>query len=193
MTPRAFSAGTTLYIEGARAERLWYLLDGTVGLLRDVGDRRGAGVPWTTRRGGSIIGNEALVQGEYADTAIALTDVTVCGSESNCFEKWLRAGNGDAAHAILQLVIRAHCEAGPRPSTSEGSATCRVARWLADESRGGVAPPIPRAVVAGLLGMLPETFSRALSTLASRGAIEVDRKQIRVIDANVLLAEAGEG
>ncbi len=192
MSPRAFSAGTTLYIEGGAAERVWYLLDGTVGLLRDVGERRGAGVPWTTRRTGSILGNEALVQGEYADTAVALTDVTVCGSESSCFQRWLRSGNPDAAHAILQLVIKSQCEAGPRPSTSEGSASRRVARWLADECRGGVAPNIPRAVVAGLLGMLPETFSRALAALATRGAIEVDRKRIRVLDANALLTEAGE-
>jgi CRP-like cAMP-binding protein len=46
-------------------------------------------------------------------------------------------------------------------------------------------------VVAGLLGMLPETFSRALAKLATQGAIRVNRKQIQVIDAARLLDEAG--
>ena len=46
-------------------------------------------------------------------------------------------------------------------------------------------------LMAGLLGMLPETFSRALAKLASQGAIRVNRKQIQVIDAARLLDEAG--
>jgi CRP-like cAMP-binding protein len=192
MTPRAIEAGATLYVEGAVAERIWYVLDGVVGLVRDVGDRRGAGVPWATRRTGTLIGNEALVQDEYADTALALTDATVCSAERASLRRWAAEGTAEAARAVMELVIRTHCATEPRPSSAEGTAARRVARWIADESRGSVAPQIPRAVVAGLLGMLPETFSRALSTLSSRGAIEVSRKEIRVVSAEKLLAEAGE-
>jgi CRP-like cAMP-binding protein len=185
-------AGATLYIEGAAAERVWYVMDGVIALSRDVGDRRGSGVPWATRRAGSLLGNESFVQDEYADTAVALTNVTVCSAERGSFQRWATEGTPAAARAVMDLVIRTHCDTGPRPSTSEGTASRRVARWLADECRGGVAPKIPRSVVAGLLGMLPETLSRALAALASRGAIEVSRKEIRVIDPQLLLAEAGE-
>jgi CRP-like cAMP-binding protein len=191
MTSRSFAAGTTIFVEGAQAGRVWYVFEGMVGLWRAMGDDRGVGVPWATRRVGTLLGSEGLTQDEYADTAIALTDVTLCSAERDTFRRWASEGSAEAARAVMELVIRTHCSGEPRPSSSEGSATRRVARWLADESRGGLAPPIPRAVVAGLLGMLPETFSRALAKLATQGAIRVNRKQIQVIDAARLLDEVG--
>lgn len=192
MTPRALDAGATLSIESASAERVWYVVDGVVALLREVGENRGVGVPWTTRRAGSLVGDEALVQDEYVDTAIALTNVTACSAEAGAFRRWAAEGGTEAAHAVMEMVIRTHCASGPRPSSAEGTASRRVARWLADECRGGVAPNIPRAAIAGLLGMLPETFSRALATLVGKGAIAVSHKQIRVVDAAKLLAEADD-
>lgn len=191
MSPEAVAAGTMLYVEGAPADRVIYVVDGIVGLWRDAGDDRGAGVPWATRRGGTMLGSEGLTQQEYSDTAITLTDVTICTSPRERFWQWASESTLDAARAVMEVVIRTHCREEPRPSSAEGTATRRIARWLADESRGGLGPPIPRAVAAGLLGMLPETFSRGLAKLATRGAIAVSRKEIRIIDAERLLAEAG--
>lgn len=190
MTSRAVAAGVTLAIEGAPANRVYYVLDGSVALLREAGDRHGAGVPWTVRRDGSLLGAEALVQDPYCDTAVTLTDTTVCVAERDALKGWVDEVGVAAARALMELAIRAHVDDGPRPSSAEGTAVQRVACWLADEGRGGVAPAIPRAMAAGLLGMLPETFSRALAALSSRGVITVSRKEIRVIDARRLLALA---
>jgi CRP-like cAMP-binding protein len=192
MTPRALSAGAMLSIEGAPVDRVWYVVDGVVALVREAGERRGVGVPWTTRRPGSLVGEEALVQGEYADSAIALTHVTACSAEAEVFRRWAADGGARASHAVMEAVIRTRCADGPRASSAEGTASRRVARWLAEECRGSVAPGIPRSVIAGLLGMLPETFSRALARLVTRGAITVSRKQISVVDAAKLLAEADD-
>lgn len=190
MNPRAFEPGATLCLEGTLAQRIWYLVDGVVALVRAVGEHRGVGVPWTTRRGGSLVGDEALVQREYIDTAVALTPITVCSAEVDAFRRWTDEAGADAARAVMELVIKTHCASTPRPSSAEGTAARRVARWLADECRGGVAPALPRSAIAGLLGMLPETFSRALAALRHAGAITVSRQQIRVADPARLLAEA---
>ena len=58
----------------------------------------------------------------------------------------------------------------------------RVAAWLSDESRNASTLALPRRILADLLGMRPETFSRALTALADRGAILVTRTTLRIID-----------
>ena len=191
MTLEAVAAGTTLYVEGMPATRVIYVVAGFVGLWRGAEEERGAGVPGLTRRAGGLLGSEGLAQQEYADTAITLTDVTICTAERQRVWCWATEGTVEAARAVMEVLIRTQCSEQPRASSAEGTASRRIARWLADESRGGVGPPIPRAVIAGLLGMLPETFSRGLATLSARGAIAVNRKEIRVIDPERLLREAG--
>lgn len=190
LTPRAVAAGTMMCIEGASVDRVWYVLSGTVALVRDVGEQRGAGVPWSTRRAGTLVGDEALVQNEYADTAVALADVTACSAEVGVFRAWVASVDADAARTLMEVLIRGRSADGPRPSSAEGTAARRLARWLADECRGGVAPAFPRTLLAGLLGMLPETLSRALSSLVASGAIAVTRARIEIVDADKLLSLA---
>jgi CRP-like cAMP-binding protein len=192
MSPRTYEAGAMLSAEGSAAERLWYVQHGTVALFRENGDQRGAGVPWTVRRPGHLVGEECLVQEGYTDTAVALTQVTLCVASRDSFNRWIDNVGVVASRAVMALVITARCTDAPRPTSAEGSAVSRVARWLADESRDGRAPEMPRGVVAGLLGMLPETFSRALSRLTAMGAIKTTRREIRVVDADVLMAVATE-
>ncbi|MFO0610837.1 MAG: Crp/Fnr family transcriptional regulator [Polyangiales bacterium] len=188
LTPHAFAAGTALGAEGAPADRVWYLRRGSVALYRDAGPEGGE-FPWVIRKAGALVGEEALVQDDFSDTAVALTAGAACVGRRDELRAWIDRG-GDAARTVLSLVIRARVEAAPRPSTPDGSAPRRVARWLADEARGGCAPPLPRHVLAGLLGMKPETLSRALAALARAGAVRVTRREVRVVDAARLLAAA---
>lgn len=192
MSPRTYEAGAMLCGESSAAERLWYVQHGSVALFRETGDQRGAGVPWAVRRPGQLVGDECLVQEGYSDTAVALTQVTLCVASRDSFNQWIDNVGVVASRAVMGLVISARCADGPRPTSAEGSAVRRVARWLADEARDGRAPEMPRGVVAGLLGMLPETFSRALSRLSVMGAIKSTRREIRVVDADVLMAVAAE-
>jgi len=191
MVPRALEAGVTLCTGSAPADRIWYVRQGSIALFREASEERGAGVPWAIRKVGQLVGEECLVQGEYEDTAVTLGATTVCAASRETFQSWIEQVGPSASQAVMILVIKARCTEAPRPAASEGRSVLRVARWLADESRGGAAPQIPRHVVAGLLGMLPETFSRALARLSASGAITVTRKEIRVIDARALLAIAG--
>lgn len=51
-----------------------------------------------------------------------------------------------------------------------------------------VSLPVSKATIASLLSLTPEYFSRVLHDLESRGLIEIDRRDIRIIDAKRLTA-----
>lgn len=190
--PRTYAAGAVLCDEGSAAEHVWYVRHGAIALFREAGDDRGQGLPWVVRKPGTLIGEEALLQEEFTDSAVALTTAATCVGRREDLRAWVAQDDSAAARTVMELVIRARIDTPPRPSTPDGSAPRRVARWLAEESRGGCAPPMPRRVLAGLLGMMPETLSRALASLAKTGAIVVTRQEVRVVDVARLL-EAAEG
>ena len=189
--PRERESGALLYVEGESADRVWFIVSGYVALSREAGEARGSGVTWAVRRPGEMLGTEALVSETYRDSAVALNATTLCAAPREVVNAWLGPENAPA-RAVLQLTLRTRCNEMPRRSGADGSASRRVAAWLLDEAPGEHAPQIPRQVVADLLGMLPETFSRALARLVKLGAIVVDRRSIRVVDVDALLRAAGE-
>jgi CRP/FNR family transcriptional regulator len=188
MVDRQRAAGACLFVAGEPAERIMFVKRGAVTLSREAGSGRGEGVTWTVRRPGSLLGAEALVRETYLDSARAVTDVVVCTASREEIDAWMRSRDG-ASRAFLECVLLAQCEDAPRRAGSEGSAQQRVASWILEESRGE-RPGLPRNVVAALLGMLPETLSRALAALSARGVITVTRRTVDVRDAEALEAVA---
>jgi CRP-like cAMP-binding protein len=182
--------GESLYLEGEPVDRVWFIRHGSVALLREAGERQGEGVAWTVRSAGAVLGLECLARTSYVDSARALSCVRLCVASQQHFVSWL-ANRADAARTTLELVVAAGCYDAPRPSRSDGTALERVARWLIDESPRRNGGGLPRRVVAQLLGMLPETLSRALAELARRGAIELTRRKITIRDVDALAAAAG--
>lgn len=189
MSDRPRAAGTFLYSEGETVDKVWFVKQGTVVLSREADDRRGRGVAWAIRRAGTLLGVEGLVRRTYLDSARAVTDVTLCSASREEIEAWVDARE-PAARALLDLVLRAQAHDFPRRARSEGNAVKRVARWLLDEGPESAAG-IPRTVLAELLGMLPETLSRALAALVARGALETTRRSIRIAGVEALNEAAG--
>ena len=123
----------------------------------------------------------------YLDSARAVTDIKVCVATREEVDGWMRS-HESATRAVLECVLLAQCADVPRRASSDGNACQRVATWIL-ESRDQ-QPGLPRKVVAPLLGMLPETLSRALAALAGRGLIRVTRRQVEVVDEAALEATA---
>jgi CRP-like cAMP-binding protein len=182
---RTRPAGTLVYVEGESAERLWLIKRGAVVLTRDSGERVSEGAAWAVRRAGAFIGIEALVRGTYADSARAESEVVLCGASRDEFARWVDS-EPQAARAVLRLVLDAHSGDVPRRAGSAGSALRRTACWLLEEAPHGAAHELQRRHVAQMLGMVPETFSRALARLAACGAIELSRRTIRIRDLYAL-------
>jgi CRP-like cAMP-binding protein len=178
--------GDRLFSENDPATTVWFIKRGCVLLSRT--SAAGVETPHAIRRAGSFVGMETLVRDRYLMTA-RVTSAAILGRGSReVVDAWL--AHGPSARMVLEEVLRTECGDAPRGAASEGSAVERVAHWIVAESARGAISQVPRGFAAGLLGMTPETFSRALGQLAGSGAIEVTRRTLLVHDPERLLAAA---
>ncbi len=185
MIDRRRSAGSTVFVAGTVADTVYYLKHGSVTLARGSTEKQGEGAPYAVRRAGSLIGLEAIVQPYYLDSARAVTDVTLCLTSREQMLVWL--GEMGTARVVLDCVLQTLSSDNPSRATTDGSAPQRVARWLLQSSK---QKRLPRSIMAGLLGMKPETLSRALAYLARTESISLTRTRIEVLDAIQLEAIA---
>jgi CRP/FNR family transcriptional regulator, cyclic AMP receptor protein len=183
MVDRHRTAGSCLYLAGSSADTVYYVKHGAVSLTRDAGDTESA--PYAVRRAGSFIGLEAILRPTYLDSARAVTDVTVCATTRTQMLTWL--DQMGTARVVLDCVLQAIAGDNAGRARTDGNAPQRVARWLREASK---QKKLPRTILAGLLGMKPETLSRALAALARHGAIHLTRTRIDVRDPALLEAVA---
>jgi CRP-like cAMP-binding protein len=185
---RQRQAGELLYLQGEPARTVWFVKRGTVVLTRAGVD--GHEGPQAVRGAGTFVGLEALVRPTYQHQARLTVPSVVCAASVDTVDEWLGPPDSPARAALVQVLETVASDL-PRAAGPDGPAVRRVASWLCDQAKEGMAPPIPRQVVAGLLGMTPATFSRALAALAARGTITLTRRTLRVRDPEALLAAAG--
>ena len=182
---RARAAGELVYLEGEPAQQVWFVKQGTIALLRKGGENHAEGRVRAVRFAGSFIGLEALVAERYLDSARATSDAILCGTTRAGLDGWLEPRDGPA-RVVLELTLRAQCWELPRRAPPDGSAVERVAGWLWEEGQRGATLGLPRHIIADLLGMRPETLSRAIATLVDRGLIAATRNEIAILDVNRL-------
>jgi len=189
---RSRQAGELIYLEGEPANHVWFVKQGIIVLLRKGGENNAEGRVRAVRFPGSFIGLEAVVTDRYIDSARATTDAVLCGTTREGVDTWL-GKKGAPARTALELTLRAESVDLPRRAPPDGNAVERVAAWLCEEGPRGETLTLPRRIVADLLGMRPETLSRAMAILAERGAIEVSRTNLRIVSENKLAELASGG
>jgi CRP-like cAMP-binding protein len=179
-------AGSVAYVEGDRAERVWFVKIGTIVLTRWASDH--TETPVAVRGPGTFLGLEAMITPTYRETARVTTAARLCVAERPAMSAWLGPASAPARVALEQ-TLRVRCADPVRAAAADGTALRRVARWiLATEA----ACEVPRQFAAGFLGIAPETLSRALAQLARAGAIEVTRTTITPCDRGALQRAAGD-
>ncbi|HQY62404.1 MAG: Crp/Fnr family transcriptional regulator [Myxococcales bacterium] len=186
MVDRRRPAGSTLFVAGAPAEAVYYVKHGSIALSRGGTEALGEGAPHALRRAGSLLGLEAIIRPTYLDSARAISDVTVCVTSRTQMLAWL--SETGTSRVVLDCLLATLASDNPSRATTDGSAPQRIARWLLDSTQ---QRRLPRSVLAGLLGMKPETLSRGLATLVRGGSISATRTRIEILDASLLEAIAG--
>jgi CRP-like cAMP-binding protein len=139
----------------------------------------GADRPRAIRGPGAFVGLEALVRSTYADTARTSEPSVLCAISRDDLDRWFGPA-GTPARMALEQTVQVAAEEPVRSAAIDGSAPQRVARWLLDEADH--LPHVQRHVLASLLGMTPETLSRALARLRDDGAIELTRQLVAIRD-----------
>ena len=185
---RRWQPGEVVQLEGASADAVGFVRRGAVVLARSTDG--GGEIVHAVRSAGDFIGLESLVRPTYLDTARAITTTTVCRASHEVVDDWLGAP-GTPARLALEQMLRTSSTDNPRGARPDGRAVARVARWILADHHAGNGARVPRRIVAGLLGMAPETLSRALAELARRGAIHLTRATIEIRELDALEGATG--
>ncbi len=197
-TNRRVHRGQSLLLSGQPFEHLYLVLSGSFKSTLHEADGSQQIVAFPMR--GDLIGLDASQSGRYPVTVAALEEsnvamipqrelvelVLTCPVLEDAFMK--------SVSAELMRTYQAMRAMGAL------GAEARLARFLHDlgqrMARFGFSPrafrlTMTRSDIASYLGLSIETVSRAFTSLATRGLIEVSRRSVRIADA-VRLAHAEE-
>ena len=189
---------TMLFVQGDDADRFFVLLGGWVKLFRQ--SKNGAEAVIEVIGPGESFGEAAaLGLGHFPVSAECATDVRLLEVPSEEFKKRLAADPKLMLSIIASLSVRLKGFVRRNELLITRTASQRVAMFLlafaserSGEGSGSVKLPYNKLLIAGRLGMKPETFSRALSELRRIGVV-VSRSEVLIEDLRTVEQFANGG
>jgi CRP-like cAMP-binding protein len=171
----SFPAGHIFFHQGDRPQAAHFLKRGLV-LLSKL-DADGEVVRQTLRPSGSLLDVQVSRGLPHRATAIAAVEVEVCSLALTSFNAWL-GPQRSPSRALLELTLQEVRSADVEATRARGSATSRVAGFLLEHGGDRASRPLElqHQLIAGLLGIRPETLSRSLGVLRAAGAIAGHRR-----------------
>lgn len=191
MHPRRF----TLFLQDDPAERFFVVFSGWVKLYRLSPSGAEAVI--------EIFGpGESFAEGAMHDTGVyPVSAEMVCDGRlleipTASFRRRLSADPELALNMLVSMSIRLKKFVRRTEQVQNQSAPQRVASFLLrycppDEASASIELPYDKLLIAGRLGMKPETFSRAIAKLRNVGT-RVDRNEATVTDVAALQRFATE-
>lgn len=188
---RRIAAGTTLFHQGDKADRFYFLFSGQVKLHRVVSDGQEKLVEII--RPGESFAEALLFTGapNYPVSATALKASLVASLHGAHYRRMLEEHPSICLDILATLSIRLHQRLNEIDTLTLANASHRVVRFLyqAQEGESGVVTlDVPKRLIASKLGIQPETFSRILHRLIDSGMIAVQRRRIEILDGKRLAA-----
>jgi CRP/FNR family transcriptional regulator, cyclic AMP receptor protein len=194
---RHWPAGRTLFHEGAVADLVLLLLEGTVKVVST--SATGAEAVLALRGPGELVGELGAIDGRPRSAAAVATEPVVALAVPADAFRGLLHEHPAAAVALLELVVdRLRDAERKRAEFGSLDATHRVAHRLAElaerrglPGEGGWTVGLSQDELAGLSGASREAVARALRALREAGLIQTGRRQITIRDAAGLRRWAG--
>lgn len=181
--------GSLLFEQREPAKRFYLVLQGQIKLFRLSPEGNEKVIEIITPPGTF---GEALMFLEspyYPVGAQALRDSRLIAIDSADFSDMLR-GSAESCFALLgNLSQRLHGLVREIDHLTLSSASCRVAGYLHDLAgthHREIELSMSKGVLASLLSVTPETFSRILKQLSACGIIKVSGKRVEILDAGAL-------
>jgi CRP-like cAMP-binding protein len=189
---------TMLFVQGDDADRFFVLLGGWVKLFRQA--KTGAeAIIEVIGPGESFAEAAALGLGHYPVSAECATAVRLLEVPAEPFKKQLAEDPELMLRIIASLSVRLKGFVRRNELLITRTASQRVAMFLlafasecSEKGTGSVKLPYNKLLIAGRLGMKPETFSRALSELRQIG-VNVTRSEVLIDDVRTVEEFANGG
>jgi CRP-like cAMP-binding protein len=182
---KRLAAGASLFHQGDKAERFYFIFSGQVKLHRVVCDGQEKLVEII--RSGESFAEALLFTGvpQYPVSATALKTCQMASLHGAQYRRLLEEHPSICLDILATLSIRLHQRLNEIDTLTLANACHRVRRFLAqahEEGDGVILLDVPKRLIASKLGIQPETFSRILHRLIDSGVIAVQRRRIEIID-----------
>lgn len=192
---RQYDRGATIFLQGESADAIHIVADGWVKLYRVApsGTEAVVGVFTRGRSFGEAVG---LRSDTYPVSAEAVTDCVLIRIEAEVFLRLLRDEPELAISMLTASYLHLHALVAQIEQLKAQTGAQRVAEFLlelADCSAGActVTLPYDKVLIAGRLGMKPESLSRAFAKLRKQG-VSVHQNLAHIDDIAALMIYAEE-
>lgn len=192
---RSYSRGETICLQGEPAESLKIVMNGWVKLFR-VGVGGDEAILATLSSGQSFDEAAALQQGECRASADAVSQCSVMhldlGLIQNCENGFTEVSRAVLSETTGHLdAMMGHVEGLKVKTGAQRLADYLVCLSEAQKDALDLELPFEKNILAGKLGMKPESLSRTFAHLKKFG-VECRMKQVRIRDVATLRAYAEE-
>ncbi len=191
---REFDRGATIFLQGERASAIYVVAEGWVKLYR-IAPNGSEAVVGVFTRGRSFGEAVAFRNDSYPVSAEAVTNCRVIRVEADDFLRGIR-NNPEIAISVLSATFaHLHNLVGQVEALKAQTGAQRVAEFLLELANGDsgsceVTLPYDKVLIAGRLGMKPESLSRAFSKLKEHGV--TIRQNHAVIESLEVLRDYAE-
>ncbi|WP_374643592.1 Crp/Fnr family transcriptional regulator [Tabrizicola sp.] len=170
---RNFARGETIFLQGERASAIYIVADGWVKLYR-IAPSGAEAVVGVFTKGASFGEAVAFRHDTYPVAAEAVTDTSLIRIEADAFLRQIRE-NPEVAISILSATYaHLHNLVAQVEALKAQTGAQRVAEFLLElapcpDGACEVTLPYDKVLIAGRLGMKPESLSRAFARLKEQG------------------------
>ncbi len=189
---RELEAGETLFLQDAEAHGFFVMVSGVIHVYRTGIDGRQQ-ILHVFKKAGDVCGEVPVFEGStYPAGADAVTDVRLLYLPRAEFLALTRRHPEILLGMLAELSKRLRRFVGLIDDLSLKDVYARLAKHLLDMSDGqdGFRLTSTKAMLASQLGTIAETVSRMLRRLQQEGLIEVEGRNIRILDREGLMLSA---
>lgn len=172
---RVFDRGATIFLQGERAKAIYIVAEGWVKLYRIAPSGAEAVVGVFTK--GSSFGEAVAFRNDtYPVAAEAVTDCRLIRIEADAFLRQIRENPEVAVSILSATYLHLHSLVAQVEALKAQTGSQRVAEFLLElascqDGSCEVTLPYDKVLIAGRLGMKPESLSRAFARLKDHGVV----------------------
>lgn len=188
-TQHTYERGTTIFLQGEQARSIYIVLDGWVKLYRIApsGSEAVVGVFTKGRSFGEAV---AFRHDTYPVSAEAVTFTRVLRIEAAEFLRQIERDPSVATAVLSATFTHLHALVAQVEALKSRSGAQRVAEFLlemtdCDSGSCTIHLPYDKGLIAGRLGMKPESLSRAFAKLKDHG-VKITQNHATIYDVEAL-------